>query len=142
MATASTNHPGAAPSQPVAPSPTRVRPNPTLTLAGGLACQVAVSSAVRAFGPLAVQLKVTNTGAQPFQDWTLQFRVPEHERVSVTTGRISQHGRQVTVTQFFDRGQLQPGDSFSVSYLGSDSHDNQVSPDQFVLGGVACDAPD
>lgn len=104
----------------------------------GPACVVSYD-AVRVWpGLLLGGVRVTNTGTDPVEPWSLTWSFTQNERAGVGIGAtIRQRGADVTATgTFLDRG-LDPEESASFAFIGRAPR-GTVEPATFQLNGVDC----
>ncbi|GGL07502.1 serine/threonine-protein kinase [Mangrovihabitans endophyticus] len=87
-------------------------------------------------GSFAAELAVTNTGADPLDNWSVDFEVPQgHTITEVSDAGWSQHERGVTLNA---RDELAPGATRTLSLQGTFDKDGDGVPDDFTVDGTAC----
>ncbi len=87
---------------------------------------------------MSVNVKITNTGTQAVNGWTLKFTLPAGQSVGQGwSGNWSQSGQVVTVTNAAWNGSLAAGGSADIGFNGA--HNGTYSnPTSFTLDGATC----
>ncbi|MGB2567300.1 glycoside hydrolase family 9 protein [Micromonospora citrea] len=127
--------PGPTPSPTVSPSPTTSPSPSTPPPATGCAVTYTANSWSTGFTG---NLSVTNSSPAPWSSWTLTFRFTDGQRISQGwSGRFTQSGADVTVTNESWNGAVPPGGSVSLGFNASHTGANPA-PVGFAVNGTAC----
>jgi serine/threonine protein kinase len=106
--------------------------------AAAVACDVRYHARSDSAGSFAVDLAVTNTGAQPLHDWTLAFSFPSDQSLVRAAGaRWSQAGRAVTLQGSDSTAPLASHAVTAVTLTGTYQTANLL-PTAFTLNGTPC----
>jgi serine/threonine-protein kinase len=116
---------------PAAPPPPRPSPR--------LACLVDFQLSDYRIG-YSANLRVTNTGADTINGWSLVFDLPDNMSFGGGVGGIwTQDGKHLTAKDWFVNSSIKPGSSVSLTLFGT-TKGKADSPKKFTLNNVACRA--
>ncbi|MFI9639735.1 glycoside hydrolase family 9 protein [Micromonospora sp. NPDC051925] len=117
--------------------PTPTLPSPTTTPPPGGGCAVTYTANSWSTG-FTGNMTVTNTGVDAWSSWRLTFRFTGNQQISQGwSGRFSQSGTEVTVTNESYNGTVAPNASVTLGFNASYSGVNPT-PVGFAVNGTAC----
>jgi len=83
-------------------------------------CSATYSLSSGSSGSFQGQVVLTDTGASPFNGWSLAWTFPGNEKINdLWNGTYTQSGESVTVTNASYNGSVDPGDSVTVGFGGT-----------------------
>jgi endoglucanase len=91
-------------------------------------------------GHFDAQIRVTNTGSQPINDWQLVWSfIGDQSIVSASGMSASQTGAMVSLAPIRPKVSLKPGKTVPISITGRTGKLTNPEPATFFLNGVACE---
>jgi endoglucanase len=93
----------------------------------------------RSDGNFNAQMRITNTGSQPIDDWQLVWAyIGDQSIVSATSVGASQVGATVTLKPSTAKVVLKPGKTVPINIIASRGKLANPEPATFFLNGTAC----